>query len=451
MNQIHKLLKKGETETSEFKKSLSEIKEIITAISAFSNSKGGLILIGVNDNKDISGVNIGKTTLENLINNIKRETDPQIFPSITVTDIENKEVILIKVAESEDKPVFFKDKSYKRVGKTNQRISSSEMRKLVRIEANRSYWDKKICEGATLDDINEQKVKWFLQLSKNKRRLDLDSETPIVESLEKLELIKEGQLTNAAVLLFCNDPQKFFLQAEVRCARFKGTIPLEFIDMKVFQGNIIDQRESALNFVKEHIKLHAEIVDVERIETWEYPIEAVREAITNAICHRDYSLSSNIQVRIFDDRLEVWGCGPLPAPITVEDLKVKHRSVLRNPLIGNCFFLIKFIKHWGTGTQRILDACLDRDLPEPLFEVNTNDLIVIFRKYMVTDEILEGLNVRQRKAVEYLLKHNKITNKEYQEINNVSPATARRDLNQLVVKKVLINLGKKRSTYYQLQ
>jgi ATP-dependent DNA helicase RecG len=172
------------------------------------------------------------------------------------------------------------------------------------------------------------------------------------ESLEKLDLLIDGIPTNAAILLFGRDPQKFFGHSEIRCARFKGTKPLEFIDMKVFGGNLIDQREDAVEFVKEHIKLHAKIVGLERVETWEYPIDAIREAVTNAICHRDYEECANAQVRIFDDRIEIWGCGALPEPLTVDDLKQSHRSILRNPLIGKCLFLIKFIEHWGTGTNR---------------------------------------------------------------------------------------------------
>nr|WP_319373463.1 ATP-binding protein [uncultured Methanobacterium sp.] len=254
------------------------------------------------------------------------------------------------------------------------------MRRLARMENNRPYWDKKICDSATLEDIDEEIVKQFLKVFNNKRRLELDSEIPIVEFLEKLELIKGEKLTNAAVLLFCKNPQKFFPQAEVRCTRFNGTIPLEFGAREVFQGSIIHQRESAINFVKEHIKLPAEIIGFERVERWKYPLNAIQEAITNAICHRDYSLSSNIQVRIFDDRLEVWGCGPLPAPLTVEDLKMKHKSVLRNPLIGNCFFRINFIAQLGTGTQKILSAFSKQKLPEPLFEIDAGDFIIVFQK-----------------------------------------------------------------------
>jgi len=233
-----------------------------------------------------------------------------------------------------------------------------------------------------------------------------EPEAPITEALERLELMKNGKLTNAAILLFGKNPQKFFLQAETRCARFKGTEPLEFIDMKVFSGNIINQRDDAVEFVKEHIKLHTKIVGIERVEEWEYPIEAIREAVTNAICHRDYEISSNIQVRIFDDRIEIWGCDPLPKPLTIEDLKKKHDSVLRNHLIGKCFFLIKYIEQWETGTNRIIRECLEHGLTEPLFEEISESLVVTFRKSKLTEEYLDkiGLNKRQKLVMGYLKK-----------------------------------------------
>ena len=168
----------------------------------------------------------------------------------------------------------------------------------------------------------------------------------------RLNLLRREKLTNAAILLFGKNPQKFFPQAEVKCARFKGTEPLEFIDMKIFGANIIDQREDALEFVKEHIKLQAKIVGTERVEKWEYPIEAIREAITNAVVHRDYEIQSNVQIRIFDDRLEVWGVGPLPKPLTIEDLKKKHKSILRNPLIEKCLYITIFLEKCPKNTNK---------------------------------------------------------------------------------------------------
>ena len=254
-------------------------------------------------------------------------------------------------------------------------------------------------------------------------------------------------------MLFGENPSRFFMQAETRCARFKGTKPLEFIDMKVFGGTIINQREDAVAFVKEHIKLHAIIIGTERVETWEYPIEAVREAITNAICHRDYEIASNVQVRIFDDRIEIWGVGPLPEPITVKDLRKKHDSVLRNPLLGEALFLIKFIEQWGTGTNRIIEECLNHGLPEPLFEEISGSLVVTFRKTKLTKEYLEDLdlNKRQVEIINYLKEHKRITSKEYANHFKITDRTARNDLKELIDKNIIERKGvSDKTTYYVL-
>ena len=312
--------------------------------------------------------------------------------------------------------------------------------------------DKTLRKISQQNDINEEKVERFLRKAKFERRLEIDPTISVKEALKRMDLIKRNKLTNATILLFGKNPQQFFMQSEVRCARFRGTEPLEFIDMKVFVGNIIDQREDAVEFVKEHIKLHAKIVETERVETWEYPIEALREAITNAVCHRDYEISSNVQVRIFDDRIEVWGCGPLPKPLTVDDLRKKHDSILRNPLIGKCFFLIKFIEQWGTGTNRIISECLKYGLPEPLFEEVAGNLVVTFRKTKFTEDYLKqlGLNERQIKAIHYLKENKQITRRKYSSLFNCSTRTAFNDLQAMIDKKILKRKGKGKYTYYEM-
>jgi len=445
------LLKEGESETVEFKPSLSQMDKITESIAAFSNTKGGKVIIGVSDKGEVLGVNIGKNTIESLANQIKQNTDPMAYPSIRVEESDKKQVVIIEVGEAKQKPVLAFGRAFMRVGKSNQKLGFEGIRNLA-LETSKVYWDERVCEAASLDDIDEKKVRWFLKKAKYERRLELDPEAPLREALEKLELLRDGKLINAAILLFGKNPQRFVIQSETRCARFKGTKPLEFIDMKVFGGNIIDQREDAVEFVKEHIKLHAKIVEMERIETWEYPIDAIREAVSNAICHRNYEIASNVQIRIFDDRIEVWGCGLLLLPLTPEKLKREHKSILRNPLIGKCFFLIKFIEQWGTGTNRIIEQCVEHGLPEPLFEEVAGDFVVTFRKYNVSEEILNELNERQKKAIEYLLKYKKITNTEYREVNlNISDRTALNDLNELVDKGIIGAIGEKRYRYYILR
>jgi ATP-dependent DNA helicase RecG len=151
-------------------------------------------------------------------------------------------------------------------------------------------------------------------------------------------------MTNAAVLLFSKNPQKFFRQAKLRCARYKGTTPITFIDLKIIEGNLIDQVEEAENFVLSHIKRAAKIVMFRREEVWEYPPNVLREAIVNAVCHRDYSNTSDITIGILDDRIEISDPGKLPEPLTLAMLKKQHKSVPRNPLIANIFFFIKNIE-----------------------------------------------------------------------------------------------------------
>jgi len=445
---IRKLIQQGESQKTEFKTSLSLSKEIGHTICAFANTLGGNILVGISDKQKIIGLDVGKNTLENLANWIKQNTDPQIYPEIKVYKLNRKNIIKISVKQSIEKPAFFKTHAFQRVGKTNQRISAGKIRELAKQEKIKLHWDERVCKRVGLADIDKEKVRWFLKKAKQERRLEIDPKMLIKQALEKLELARNSRLTNAAILLFGKNPQKFFMQAETRCARFKGIKPLKFIDMKVFAGNIIDQRDDAIEFVKDHIRLQAEIIGMERVETWEYPIEAIREAVTNAICHRNYEISANIQIRIFDDRVEIWGCGSVPEPLTVEALKGEHKSILRNSLVGKCLFLIKFIEQWGTGTNRIINSCLRHGLPEPIFKELSGDLVVILRKYHITEEILERLSERQRKIMEYLREHKKINRKECMTLLNTSKDTVYRDLSELKKNGIITRVGQGKNIYY---
>ncbi len=436
----------------EFKNSTGEWKEIVETVCAFANTEGGRIYIGISPSGKITGINIGKHTIEDITNKIINNTDPKIYPKISVQKINGKDIIVIEVKESSDKLVLAFGKPYKRIGNSTLRMSKEEYEKGI-LEKHRTkmYFDSEICKGATLEDIDKELLIKFLRQAKAERNLDLNSKTPVKEALEKLNLLVNGKLTNAAILLFGKNPQKFILSSVIKAARFKGIEPVEFIDMKVFEGNIIDQREDGIEFIKEHIRLNVEIIGTQRVERWEYPIEAIREAITNAICHRDYRLSGNIQIRIFDDRIEVWGCGLLPEPLTPEDLKRRHKSILRNPLIGRCFFLIKFIEEWGTGTNRMIEWCKKYGLPEPRFEEIAGDFVVTFRKYHISDEIMKELTERQKKIVEYLKEYKKIDRKEAIKLLSLSRATVLREISQLCKKGIIKQIGKGKNTYYVLK
>jgi len=159
-----------------------------------------------------------------------------------------------------------------------------------------------------------------------------------------------------------------------------------------------------------------------------------------------------VQIGIFDDRIEIWNPGNLSNGLTVQKLKGKHESMLRSPLLAKNFFLIKYIEQWGTGTNRMINWCLNYGLPEPVFEERGGSFVVTIKKYKITEGVLSSLNKRQKKAVEYLLKNKKITNKEYRELNpNISDRTALNDFNDLVKREIITGVGARKYRYYILR
>ncbi|MFA4839851.1 MAG: RNA-binding domain-containing protein [Candidatus Neomarinimicrobiota bacterium] len=445
-----------ESDTLELKKSVGEWKEIIETIGAFSNTRGGEILIGINNNGEVKGIEIGKNTFEDLTNKIKENTDPKIYPDISVEKLNNKHILSVKIKESNDHLVLAFGRPYKRVGKSTVRMSKNEYESLI-LEKHKEklYFDSQICEEAELSDINKERVEWFIKEAKRQRGLDIDESLPAEEILERLKLIKEKRLTNAAALLFGKNPQEIFLQTVIKAVRFKGTdVTEDMLDFKIIEGNIFNQLEKAEDFIFEHIPKQAWIEEnkLQRQEKWLYPPRAIREALVNALSHRDYKTTSSIQIRIFDDRMELWNPGCLPTGLTIEKLKTKHDSIPGNPLIARSFFWVKYVEEVGTGTNKIIKWCKEWELPEPVFEETGTSFILTFRRYYIDESILDKLNERQKKAINYLRKNRKITNKEYRETNpGISDRTALKDLMDLVEKRVILAKGAKKYKYYLLR
>jgi len=442
-----------ESETVEFKSSLAELKQILETLSAFSNGEGGRVFIGVGDEGQIKGVDIGRNTIENLANKIKRETDPPLYPSMVVEEHDTKKIITIEVAKSPIKPVFAFDKAFKRVGRTNQKLTSVEIRELARYGVSYCY-SAQIVKGATIDDISSGSVSKFVEQAKGRRGWTTEVHNTN-EFLTKMGLVNQEGVTIAAILLFGKDPERFIVQSEVRCGRFKGTEPLEFEDFEVIGGDIIAQVDDLMSSIRKNLKMEVKIGDKpERMERWEYPLPAIREGIINAICHRDYGETSNVQVRIFDDRLEIWSPGKLPPGITVDKLRREHESIPPNPLIARPFFLSGYIENWGTGTNRIIRECAEYGLPEPEFRETGTSFVITFRKDILSEEYLKhiGLNIDQVKAVMHLKVNKKITNGEYQKLNGVSRSTATRELSSLVKLGIIERHGRTgRGTVYVLK
>ena len=443
MIKIKDLIKKGESEKVEFKPSLSQTDKIMESVSAFSNTNGGRIVIGVSDKGEVLGVDIGKKTIESLANKIKQSTDPMVYPSIRVEEIDEKPIMVIEVVEGKQKPVLASGRAFKRVGKTNQKLGYEEIRNLA-LKTSKVYWDGLVCEDASLEDIDEEKVRWFVKEARRQRGLNISDDTSLKEILMKLKLLKDEKLTNAALLLYSKEPK--FLQSEIKGIRFSGNEPVKpYIDFQTLEGSAFDLVDRVEDFVLRNIKKSIWLVpgQVQREERYEYPPDAIREAMTNAVVHRDYESSSKVQVRIFDNRIEVWSPGLLPEGITIDDLKREHRSIPRNPLLFKQFFWVKYVEDVGGGTLDMIKQCREWEIPEPEFKFVTGAFVVVFKLPPSVEDLEKlGLNKRQLRAVEYVTKKGSITNKEYQELNQVAKATATRDLTKLVIDGVFKTSGK---------
>lgn len=441
-----------EGQTVERKESLGECREIVETCAAFASAQGGRIYIGVRDNGTVVGVQIGKGTLEGLANDIAQNTVPKLVPAITTVQVAGQTVILVEAEENPTKPVSAYGRAYRRSGRTNQVLAASEIAELY-FTSRGVTWDETARTDATLDDIDAEKVRKFLSRARSERQWEIDAQTPVEPALRQLNLMKNGQLTIAALLLFGKNPQRFLLQARMRCARFKGDDEVEFLDLKVIEGDIIQQVEEAMAFVRRNTSMAAKIEGkLERTERWEYPPDAVREAITNAVCHRDYADSGNAVVRIFDSRLEVSNPGGLLAGMTVDDLKQPHESKPRNKLVADAFFLIKYIEQFGTGIRRIINDCQEAGVPEPEFESRAGAFRIVFRRVMSArrGSAGAGLNDRQKKALDYVVQQGRITRSEYEQVTQAPKRTAARDLADLVKRQVVIRQGSGKDSWYRL-
>jgi ATP-dependent DNA helicase RecG len=427
---LAQVIKSGETETVEFKSSLAEREQILETVSAFANVNGGTVYVGIDASGKVAGVQLGKKTLEDLANEIKSKTDPKIFPSIDILTHDGKQLARIVVPEHPTKPVWVGDKVFERVGRTNQRVPAERTRQLMR-ESQPFQWDQHAIAKAKISEIDSRKLRVFLRAVEQERNTIFEGSKSVAQALTRLHLLRDGKLTAAAALLFGKNPQARFVQARVRCARFRGTDPVDFGDMQLIEGTILEQVPEALKLIRKHIEVSAKITGrAEREEIWEYPQEAIREAVVNAICHRDYEDSGNVQIRILDDRLEIWNPGTLPPGLTVESLRGTHPSRPRNSLIAECFYLIKYIEQWGTGTNRIIRLCKEAGLPPPEFAQKAGSFVVTLKKGRKRRELVEvlPLNRTQLQILKYVKKHKTASTKQLAKYLGVSDRAVQKNL-----------------------
>ena len=441
-----------EGQTVELKESLSQWHDVVETCAAFASAQGGKIYIGVFDDGRIRGVQLGKGTLEDLANKIAQNTNPKLVPVITTPAEAGATLIVVDVTENLSKPVYAFEKPMRRSGRTNQILSPSEATELY-MQSRERTWDYTVAKDARMGDIAPDKVKWFVERARSARRLDIKTSKPVKQILHQLKLARGNMPSVAGVLLFGHLPTQFLPQATVRCARFKGETEGTFLDMQVVEGSVIEQVETVMEFARRNLSMAVKIEGaLERTEQWEYPLEALREAVINAVCHRDYASAASVQMRIFDDRLEVWNPGGLPPELSVIDLGRSHASIPRNKLVADAFFLIGYVEQFGTGTQRMIEQLRQAGLPEPEFESREHCFRVIFRKPIPVEKRYAhfSLNERQIAGLKYLEKKGRITRRLYEQLTLAGEVTAKRDLTDLVKRRVVVRRGATRNIWYEL-
>ena len=252
-------------------------------------------------------------------------------------------------------------------------------------------FDAALNMNATTKDLDKEKIRWWTGMAREKRNFPLTySEENVHRILNSLHLISDdGRVTNAALLLFAKDPQKWFVSSTVKCVQFYGTKvqkPLAY--QQIYGGSVFEVVDQAVAFVMSHIdaRVGERTVSAQVDVEYELPVQAVTETIVNAVVHRDYLSTGSVQVMLFKDRLEVWNPGRLPKGMTVEKLNGEHASLPVNPLLANPVYLAGYIEQVGTGTNDVIDRCVELGLRKPEFRQDEDFMVVMWRKEVSQDE-----------------------------------------------------------------
>ena len=315
-DELLRLLAQGESQQLEFKRSLAELEDGVRTIVAFANADGGTLLFGVRPNGAAIGVTVGANTSEQVVNAIVDNTDPSLYPRVDYLDVGGQTIIAVTVAAGHDRPHLAYGRAYRRVGAVTAQLSRDEQRRLL-LESRPRFDDQP--SRASLDDIDPVRVRRFLEIAIRRGRLPADSaDLPVIEVLRRLNALRvvDDRLTPtmAAMLMFARNPQQFAPQSTVGLARFPGATKgtTQIVDRVDVIGDLAEIIDRAEAFVHRNTRIASKIYHAQRMEITEYPYPAIREAIANAVIHRDYWQSgSRVQVAVCADRIEIENPGEL--------------------------------------------------------------------------------------------------------------------------------------------
>lgn len=451
MNQkeLEQLINQGEGYYLEFKESLSA--SISKEICAFANADGGRILLGVNDDGEIKGINI-TNKLKSQIVDIARKLDPSLI--IELEKVDN--VLIINIPEGKDKPHSTGGKFYLRFGPNSQQLSRDEVRDFF-INEQIILFDQKLNSDFKIEsDISNKAYQTFLELSNISKRINRE------QLLENLDILSNHRLRNVGVLLFCKNIDRFINYATIRCITFQGTENIKILDRKTFNSDLYTNFQDALKYLKE--KLNTEYIirtAGPREEKLELPEEALREALLNAIGHRDYFATSEIAVEIYSDRVEIINPGGLVKGLRKQDLGKKSRP--RNVLLFSLMQRMDLVEKAGTGIRRIRDAIKSYKLSSPNIETDKNWFSIIFKRPKDSyEERIYGkpkkwseveafkLSENERKILSLITKNKHITIKELSENVRISTTAVDKNIAKLKKEGIIKRVGPAKGGYWEI-
>jgi ATP-dependent DNA helicase RecG len=432
----------SEDQNIEFKESWRD--EYLKWICGFANAQGGKIFIGKDDDGKVIGLKNGKKLMEDIPNKVKDILG--ILVDVDLRKSKKGEFIEITI-EPYPYPVNYKGQYHYRIGSTKQELKGAALDKFL-LQKIGKRWDGVPVPKVSIKELKQETFDFFRKKALKSQRINEESLTDTNEQLLENLQLKEGEyLKRAAILLFHPFPENFVTGSYTKIGYFQSDDELIFQDS--IHGNLFEQIEKTIDLLfTKYIKAEISYEGINRVEKYEYPKEAIREALLNAIAHKDYSGGVPIQISVYRDKIIFWNEGQLPENWTIKNLLVKHASRPYNPDIAIALFRSGYIESWGRGTIKIIKECKQAGIPEPVFSYDSSDITVEFRKDIYFAEYLEslGLNERQVKAVLYVKEKRKITNRDYQSLYSVSKATATRDLSELEDKQLLMNKGTKGSS-----
>ena len=362
---------KGENQNIEFKEGWHN--DVLKTVCAFANTEGGTLYIGIDDKGRSVALKEPKRLLEDIPNKIKDILG--IIADVKSIKKAGKPVIKVTVKKY-TVPISYKGAFYVRSGSTTSELKGVELSRFLLSRAG-TAWDSIVEPRASFEDISIKAIRRFQRLAKTRFPF-IARERSIKLVLQKLNLTEKGKLKRAAILLFGKNPRKYFISAFIQIGRFVSES--EVISTDVIEGNLFEQVERTIEILRlKYLENRFYYEGIYRKEDLIYPEEALREAIINAVIHRDY-LGPHIQLRVYDDKFWIWNIGKLPPEISLDKLKKPHSSYPRNKLLADVFFKAGFIEAWGRGTLKIVNKCKEKGLPEPEFSEMTGGFLISFFK-----------------------------------------------------------------------